>query len=441
MNNLLKNFFFYLGIFVILGLCYISAYNLYQTDDYIIAYLVRKIGIIQNVKDCYFNWGGRYFSTLVSGCNTLPYTTNQILPKIYPIIYISFFILLIAKNLNFYFKHQGFELIKKTIVFSLIYFLSLSSLSENIFWFTASQVYFLPIILSLFLTYYIGKCYKTNVYIYKYLSFFFLILIIGCNEIIAMIWLGLSISILILKKDRFSIFFLIFAISCTTIIFIAPGNFQRLVPLEENLFMKIIRYSAFTVLNSIYIIVKITFLIPLILFYFSDELNYLKKHIDKRKFIYIFIIPSVILIFTGLLQLASERALDNLIFFTLLISSIYISFYFKTKSASLILFCLFIFITSPFELYPKRLIYFKINYNIQNIYKEIFFNDLEAYNQEMQTRHLLLKNTKAMNILLKPIKNKPSVLYFEEIGASTKRNYINNQLEKFYNKKNVALYE
>jgi len=81
--------------------------------------------------------------------------------------------------------------------------------------------------------------------------------------------------------------------------------------------------------------------------------------------------------------------------------------------------------------------YFNVNYNLYNIGKEISGNHLRLYEQELNKRHEMIKNSKNSEVKLPKIKHLPTILYFEEMGEKNKPNYINKQLDSFYNKKEI----
>lgn len=436
----LENFIFSIGIFTYCCFVYISFFNVYQTDDYMLAYGSIKNGNpIKNVIEIYQHWSGRYFSFLIASSNNLTHNSNQLMAKINPVIYSLAFIFSAVLNFKLYFNLKGFESVKKSLILFFVYLVSLSSLSENVFWYTGSQVYFLPVILSLFLSYFIGKYYKNSNKLYSYLSLLSIILIIGCNEIISIIWLGIAITLVFWKKDNFSKIFLAFTILSITISFAAPGNYQRLDPQEEKSLILPIKYAGIAFLNGIFVLVKVFFVAPLTISVFKKEIEIIKGTFNQKNLKYLFLIPIAGFMFTGMLLLTSERVLDNLIFFSLLISCAYLGYFVKKIPLYLLMITGVILVLPPMYVFPKKSIYFKINHNLQNIFKDTFYNDLVAYNVEMKNRHKFLKNSKTKKIFLKPIVNKPSALYFEEIGSFNKRNYINNQLEKYYKKENVAL--
>ncbi len=440
MVKFFENFIFLFSIFICSCLVYISFYNVYQTDDYVLAYNTLTYGNpLKGLSEIYSHWSGRYFSFLIASSNSLIFSNSQIIPKITPILYLIFFIFSVSLNLNLYFGLRRLELFKKSVILFFIYILSLSSLSENFFWFTGSQVYFLPIILSFFLAYFLGKYNKGRVKIYSYLSLITIFLIIGCNEIISIIWTGIALLLVLLKKDKFSKTFFAITILSVIISFSAPGNYIRLDPVEEKIHIKLLKYTGIATLNGIFIAFKLLFIVPLFLFIFKDELEKTKRHFNKSYFKFIFIIQVITLIFTGILLLPSERVLDNLIFFSLIITSFYFSYIFKKIPAYLSVLMLMIFTLPPLYLSPQKSIYFKINYNLRNILVDTFKNNLNFYDEEMKKRHEILKKTPLKNISLKPILHKPSALYFEEIGTLKEKNYINDQLEKYYNKENIVL--
>ena len=140
------------------------------------------------------------------------------------------------------------------------------------------------------------------------------------------------------------------------------------------------------------------------------------------------------------MRLALERALDPLILYFLVIFSLALSSFVKQVPKIFLLAGLVIFLPKM-QLYPQKFIYFNVNYNLYNIGKEISGNHLRLYEQELNKRHEMIKNSKNSEIQLPKIKHLPTILYFEEMGEKNKPNYINKQLESFYNKKEIYVEE
>mgnify|MGYP003443137104 CR=1 FL=1 len=66
---------------------------------------------------------------------------------------------------------------------------------------------------------------------------------------------------------------------------------------------------------------------------------------------------------------------------------------------------------------------------------------MQNFEKEIFQRHETLRNSKDEKVVLKPIKIIPKVLYFGELGTAENRNYVNQQLEAFYGKKEVVLFK
>lgn len=148
------------------------------------------------------NWGGRYFGYSINTFNPLKFYKLSVLPKIYPVFLLTSFIGVVALNLSFFFKYSFLESLKKSFLFSFFYTLLLISLPEHYFWITGANIYFLPVIISGFLLFIFGKFRETGSTLFFYLSFLFIFILMGSNEIMALLLEGLLILFYIKKKTR-----------------------------------------------------------------------------------------------------------------------------------------------------------------------------------------------------------------------------------------------
>ena len=148
--KLFQKIIFGLSIIIFIGLCYISSFNVFQTDDYIYASQTRDLGALENSFTLYKNWGGRY---LTYSLNTIiPAGKSEFywLPKVLPIAYFTLLICGFYNNLRFYFKQKKTEALEKSFILFLFYTICLSSISEHYFWISGANVYFLSFILANF---------------------------------------------------------------------------------------------------------------------------------------------------------------------------------------------------------------------------------------------------------------------------------------------------
>ncbi len=218
----------FLSIILIIGLVYIAFFNVYQTDDYIYAYTTKKFGILGNMQEFYMNWGGRYFGYTYNMFVPLSDDPENILPKIYPVILILSFIGISTLNFKEFFKYSWLQAIIKAFVLFFFYTVILTNISEHFFWFTGSNVYFLPVILSGFLLFFFKKYNDTGKIRWYNLILILIFILMGSNEILALILLGIIVYLNTQDGSIKARIMLIVALSGILISFLAPGNFLRM---------------------------------------------------------------------------------------------------------------------------------------------------------------------------------------------------------------------
>jgi ABC-type iron transport system FetAB ATPase subunit len=87
---------------------------------------------------------------------------------------------------------------------------------------------------------------------------------------------------------------------------------------------------------------------------------------------------------------------------------------------------------------PQKYASFNIDFNINTIVKEILQTDLKAYDREIENRIEKLKNSSQDSLILDKIQTVPKVLYFDELSSEDEdRKYVNDQLEKYFDKKYI----
>lgn len=151
----------------------------------------------------------------------------------------------------------------------------------------------------------------------------------------------------------------------------------------------------------------------------------------------IWIISFLPLLFLGFIMNSIGRQFENIIWFWLLSFSLVVAIKLpgikKFCAASLML----IFLPKT-DLFPQKYGNFNINFNINNIAKELIYNDLNAYETEINDRVNLLKTTRSDSVIVDRIKTVPIVLYFDEMSSVKEdRDYVSMQLEKYFNKKYI----
>lgn len=432
--KIFKNILFLISVIVFLSLVYIAQFNVFQTDDYVNAAVARQFSKIGHIKDFYFNWGGRYFSytlnTFIPAGNPHFYW----LPKAFPVFYFSALIFGFWLNFKFYFNQNSREALINSGVLFLFYTVSLASISEHFFWLCGANIYFLPIILLIYLIYFWGK-FQVNKR-WKPIVFLLFFFLMGSNEILAILLIQWILFLYLKKRTFENLFLLLFGVICLSVSVFAPGNFVRAKESTESIVEFIYKSSGIFVANSIYIFLKLCLIVPFFTIFFSEILKKITLKISKFEILLFVAFSLLVLLLSGVMRLALERVLDSLILYLLVMFSLILSSYVK-HIPKVFLLAVVVFFLPKIQLYPQQFIYFKVNYNLFNIGKEIFGNHLQSYENEIKERHKMIRNSQNNVIELPLIKNTPFVLYFEEIGEKNKPNYINKQLEYFYDKKKI----
>jgi hypothetical protein len=437
--KLVQNITLFLSIFLFIGLVYISFFNVYQTDDYIYSYGTRRLGVFENCKDFYLNWGGRYFGYSISTLNPVSEDKEVILPKIYPIFLMLAFIGVSALNFKHYFQYSLKKAFAKSFLLFFFYTVLLVSLPEHYFWITGANIYFLSVILSGFLLYFTGRYRESQNKTWFYLSIVLIILLMGSNELLALTLEGLLIIFYFQKRSKNSKVLLIIGSVFLLVSFLAPGNFKRLADTSDIFYIKWIKRIGVFGANSIYIFIKTILLLPLFIKVFEKDLKTVVDRISVKKAFIIWSVSFLPLIFAGYILNAIGRQFENIIFFYFMTGSVLLMiFYGKIKKYWWI--SLVIVFLPESNFFPQKYSVFNIDYNMNNFVNEIFSTDLKEYDREIENRIDVIKNSTEDSLVVEKIQTIPKILYFDEMGAvNGDKNYVNTQMEKYFNKKYIRV--
>lgn len=426
--------FFILSIFIA-SLLYISFFNRFQTDDYILASSVNNLGWFGSWIETYTDWSGRYFS--FSLIKLTPLINHQY--DTYPIISVvlSIFILwwasfLLLKN---YFRNTFKNSVVKAIAFCALYFLLSLSLGEHLYWNAGAKIYFFPFIYFLFFLHILHLNYKKQKPFYTFSLYFLTFAIIGSNEIMGMMFCSALFFIQRENKMYHPLFF--FGILCLTFSFSAPGNFVRMSHGHDISWFKKIIGSIFIFGEaSVFSLLKIIILVPIIHLFFGKELHILN---EKKINFMIFTLTLVGIITISFLRVGSPRASDTFLIFYLFAISLFL-FQKKNLQDSAWL-SIFLIATSPIQIPFYEKYFLEINFNFNDAITDVYYRkkNLQGFKNEIKKREQYLENSVSDIILISPIKKIPKTLYFKEIPDKNHRNFINNQLEKYYDKKSISV--
>lgn len=436
-----KNIVLFLSISLVVGLIYISSFNVYQTDDFIFAHQTQKLGLFKSMTSFYLNWGGRYFGYSFNSFIPVSYDKFGILPKIYPIFLITSLIAVFVLNIQYYFKYSLWKSLLKGFLLFFFCAILLVSLSEHFFWITGANIYFLPTILGGILVYCLGRFNDSARREWHYLSLFLIIILMGSNEIIALLLIGILLFYYIQKKTRDRFTLLIIGCIFILISFCAPGNFLRLPQNSDSFFLKWTKRIGLLVVNEIYILTKIFIIIPLFVKIFENEISIIYKKVNIKKALILYAISILPLLFLSYILNGIGRPFESIIFYSLLISSL-LAFSYKKLLKKIWWISLLMIISPKLIFFPEKYSAFNINYNLNDFFQEIFITDLKGYDMEINKRIEKIKNCKNDTIYLDKIKNKPKILYFDELSTKgEEKKYVNDQLEKYFNKKSLYVKE
>ncbi|MBB4806920.1 hypothetical protein HNP38_002216 [Chryseobacterium defluvii] len=433
-----RNITLFLSITLLIGLIYISFFNVYQTDDYIYSYTTRKFGVFQNIKNFYSNWGGRYFGYSISTLNPVYYDHLGLLPKIYPVFLFLAFIGTAGLNFRYYFKYTVKEALIKGFLLFFFYTVLLTGLPEHYFWVTGSNIYFLPVILSGLLLYFLGKYNESGMKTGFWLSIMLIAILMGSNEIMALIIEGLLILLYSQKKSKEYKILLAVGTVFLLVSFLAPGNFKRMSGgLELSFIQKWIKRIEVFGANSVYIFIKTALVLPLFIKIFEKELETICRKINLKKVMLIWGSSFFPLIFTGYILNPMGRQFENIIFFYCITAAPVLMLLYKDIRRYWWISLAIIFLPGT-HFFPEKYSNFDINYNLNTIIKEIAYTDLGKYEEEVNERISVISTSPKDSIVVERIKTVPKVLYFGEMSsASEEKLYINDQLEKYFNKKYI----
>lgn len=435
-----QNILLFLSIILCIGLVYINLFNVYQTDDYIWSYSTRKLGLLGSFKETYMHWGGRYFGYSINMFNPVFYDKSGIFPKIYPVFLIFSFIGVTTLNCKEYFKYSLGESLKKALIFFFFYTILLISIPEHYFWITGSNIYFIPVILAGFLLYFFKKNEETGRKIWFYLSVLLIIVLMGSNEILALILQGLLMILYDQKRNKQNLIFLGVGSLFLLASFLAPGNFSRMGETEEGIVKWIKRAGIFGA-NTMYIVFKTLLVIPLFIKVFEKELHEIREKITFRKAVVIWAVSLLPLLFTGYIANTIARQFESVLFYFFITFSLIFVFKFEEIKKFWWVSVMVIFLPE-FKVFPKKYSNFDVDYNLTNIAKEITETDLKGYENQVNNRIKLIEKTPGDSVVVDRIKAVPGVLYFDEMASVNEdETYVNDQLQKYFNKKYIRTKE
>ena len=232
---------------------WLSCYSVPMSDDFLYAAESRDLGIFGAVKMWYFEFTGRYISSMVM--SLLPIRElNFTIAQIFPIM------LIVGLIGGLYYCVHAFKFFSRlqaallsAVIFS-VYLSTLVSPGEVIYWLSGGVTYMLPIVIMLFLWGYIVRVYSSGQLanaVNIILASLGCILLSGSNEIIifyhgflSLLFFVFTLRIASPYRKLATVIFILTTV-CSLISLLAPGNSER------HNFMTVAKHASPTMMHSI----------------------------------------------------------------------------------------------------------------------------------------------------------------------------------------------
>lgn len=423
-------------IFVVFG--YFSFFNVYQTDDYIFSFFTRKFGFLGAVADLYLHWGGRYFGYSLNLLNPVAIDSQNMLPKVYPMLLMVSFIAVVSLNFREFFKYSLSDSVKKAFLFFFFYTVLLLNISEHYFWITGSTVYFLPVIFAGFLLFCLKKLHDGREKVWLYISLILIVLAIGNNEIIALILEGLLMANFYFRKTKTNLLFLVVSTICILISFLAPGNFGRMAENTDPLFILWLKRFVFFAVDLFHLTLKSILILPLFVKVFEKELKEIIANSCRKNLILLWGISFVPIVFLAFLMNGIGRQFENIMIYYFVLSSVLVvSFHVDFKKFWWI--SALVLLVPRIHIFPDQYSHFDFNFNLYDIGNDLAKTDLAKFEDQVNDRIFRIQSSSKDSVVVPKISVVPKVLYFDELSAlGEPKSYTNDQLEKYFKKKSIT---
>lgn len=418
----------------ILPFCYLSFFTNPSSDDFGFACQAQNNGLWDLTKQTFLNWNGRYISNFFIYLNPIA-NGNFMGYKMIPVVFIILFLVAC-----YYFISKWFHFLNRTLrvmialIFSLLFINNMPIISEGLYWYTGSVIYFLGLILSLIYLGLLIHQLKTNkIGMTTLLLTGILFLICGFNEVLSLLFLiGLSLATWLVFKKRLQAkkvlsIQLVMVIIFSGVMFFSPGNEYRSAAYDNTHdIMHSLSYSCAQVIRFFSLWTLSLPLIAASVLYFqlnkklvaSSRLFQQSFYVNRWVSLLLMFITIFICVFpaywaTGIL--GQHRTLNVAYFFFIICWFMNLTVWFNYYNNKVAL------QSKKRVLVASFLIIGLIGTN--NGYKglkDIFTGSAKNYNDEMNERYLTLSTPKKLpqTIFLKPIQSKPKTLFVSDISNS-----------------------
>lgn len=420
---------------------WLSYYNVPMSDDFLYAAESRDLGVFGAVEMWYFEFTGRYTSSLVM--SLLPVRElNFTISQVFPMLLIAGLIGGLYYCIHAFKFFSSLQAILLTAVVFSVYISTLVSPGEVIYWLSGSVTYMLPIVIMLFFWGYIVRIYfstqKVSAIDFAATSLG-CILLSGSNEIIIFYHGFLSllffISTLYMASPYRKLAAVVFGLTtvCSLISLLAPGNAER------HNFMTGVKQASPTLLHSIQ---------------FTSNVVITWLYLRTKRFAFLFLllaVPAILLIskqpFDKRLKLKLHPAWPALIFlggylFAYLPVTISLTEYYPDRTLDCIYFTFIIFATislayagvyygldrlgnTGFRRLSYALLFFGLfalladqKTNTAKAYTTIINKAQVLYKRQLDARLKKLHQSKGKNVIkIEPVTVNPKPMIFADVDT------------------------
>jgi hypothetical protein len=420
-------------------------YNIPSADDYDLYLSAHRKGFWESNKEVYNTWTGRYFGTsLTIAAQYLKDLGNAYF--LIPLIYITCFLLAL------YFA--VYQIFKKRVGISAIYgicfllaygyYAYMPSLVETTYWLPGTMLYTTSLIFAFIL---LGSFFLA---INKGLKFLLqticIICLMGCNEIIIIITLGLlSLTNIIgyfnnKKRDNYLLALLFIALLFALVEMLAPGNYVRMATSSNA--KSIIKSFAGSSISTLLIIAKnlpIIIALSFILLFLIPR-NYTNNYFSNYRKLFLLNYIGIIFLCYALNYYSSGHLMaprtENIVFAFVLFGGIFLGYHFLNEikffnnqhNSSVI------FIKPAILSVVFLMQFFNNRNNITTAYLDIITGQAKGLQQQYAQRHYILKANARKITYIEPLKNLPASLFYKDLAhiSQPENVWINQQVAAYY---------
>lgn len=429
-----KTILLVIGVLAILPFLFLALYNHPSYDDYQLAIRDAGNGFWQTQVNVFNNWSGRYAATAVAQINPLLYRSFTAY-KLY-----SFALVALLSGIVFFtaytlFKsyHSKYDIVVLSSILIATYLSQMPDVAQGLYWFSGYMTYQLANILTMFFILCLYKLANTKsdfqVKLYTLFAMFFGVMVIGLNEmslIGIMALLGLVIIHNQIIGTKYTKHFILIGILCLLaclLVVFAPGSYERMhmQPDSSNVAISIMAALGFTAIafykwGGLLTVVSILYAL-----FWGMPLAQKRREqntslaIDFRISLvyYLIAIASMYFVYAWATGGRAGSRAENVIYFFFIIGWFYnvqllLDKYWGKRPNKVLQQAQFIL---PAIVFLFLLNVIQLNSNVSTAYLDLLSGDAEKFDEEMNRRYAILKDSSCASCAVPTLTVLPKSLY------------------------------